>query len=345
MEVDVGCLDDQEVAYHSQQVDMEAIQEELRRAKAELKECREEKEAALVQSHMERQKAATEIDSFKKSVAEQLSISKFGLERFSTDNDAIKFYSRQMQPIDDMFMMLVRLRRGLFERDLADRFHIRASTVSRKIITWANYLYFLLGGQPIWPSREAVQSYMPEEFRNLYPYTRVILDCTEISVQTPSSLLLQSQLYSSYKSKTTLKALLGITPHGAISFVSALYTGGISDKEITWCCGILDLLEPGDSVMADKGFDVEALLKEKGISLNIPPFLEKQQQFSQEHVKEIKNVERAIRRVKEFHLFDSTLPLASLGSLNQMFTVACLLTNFQGPLIRRKHCKQNNSMV
>ena len=43
MEVDVDCLDDQEVACHSQQVDIEAIQEELRRARAELKECREEK--------------------------------------------------------------------------------------------------------------------------------------------------------------------------------------------------------------------------------------------------------------------------------------------------------------
>ena len=104
--------------------------------------------------------------------------------------------------------------------------------------------------------------------------------------------------------------------------------------------------------MADKGFDVEVLLKEKGISLNIQPFLEKQQQFSQEHVKETKNiaklrihVERAIQRVKEVHLFDSTLPLASSGSLNQIFTVPCLLTNFQGPLILRKHCKQNKSMV
>ena len=32
-----------------------------------------------------------------------------------------------------------------------------------------------------------------------------------------------------------------------------LYTGGISDKKITRCSGVLDLLEAGDSVMADKG--------------------------------------------------------------------------------------------
>jgi len=70
-------------------------------------------------------------------------------------------------------------------------------------------------------------------------------------------------LYSSYKSHTTLKGLVGIAPHGAITFVSSLYTGGISDKEITRCSGILDLLEEGDSVMADKGFDIEEVLNKK----------------------------------------------------------------------------------
>lgn len=52
----------------------------------------------------------------------------------------------------------------------------------------------------------------------LYPTTRVVLDSTEIFVQTPTSL---SQLYSSYKSNNTLKGLIvGITPHGAVSFIS-----------------------------------------------------------------------------------------------------------------------------
>lgn len=128
-----------------------------------------------------------------------------------------------------------------------------------------------------------------------------LLDCTEIFVQTPTSLLLQSQLYSSYKSNTTLKGLIGITPHGAISFISSLYTGSISDKEITRCSRILDLLEHGDSVMADKGFNIDDLLKEQGVGLNIPPFLQSQAQFSAQDVHETKtiaklriHVERAI---------------------------------------------------
>lgn len=58
-----------------------------------------------------------------------------------------------------------------------------------------------------------------------------------------------------------------------MSFISSLYAGSISDREIARCGGFLDLLEHGDSIMADKGFNIDDLLKEKGVGLNIPPFL------------------------------------------------------------------------
>lgn len=45
-------------------------------------------------------------------------------------------------------------------------------------------------------------------------------------------------------------------------------------------------------------------------------------------------VERAMQRPKEFHIFDSDIPLNTLGSVNQIYAIAHLLTNFQGPLIK-----------
>lgn len=75
----------------------------------------------------------------------------------------------------------------------------------------------MLESQPMWPSREDVNCYIPECFCTLYPTTRVIIDCVENHVQTPSSLSLQSQLYSSYQSNTTLKGLVRITPYVAVS--------------------------------------------------------------------------------------------------------------------------------
>ena len=55
--------------------------------------------------------------------------------------------------------------------------------------------------------------------------------------------------------------------------MSSLYTGGISDKEIPRCSGILKLIDPGDSVMADKGLDISHELLVCGCKLNIPPFV------------------------------------------------------------------------
>ena len=57
---------------------------------------------------------------------------------------------------------------------------------------------------------------------------------------SPSSLKAQPNLYSSYKHHVTYKGLVGISPSGAIIFISQLYDGTISDKEIVARSGILD---------------------------------------------------------------------------------------------------------
>lgn len=248
----------------------------------------------------------------------------------------------KLKLIDDLFMFLCRLRCGLTEYDLSVRFDISVATVSRKIIAWVNFLYFVLGSIPIWLSADQIKQRRPECFKEKYSNTRVILDCTEIRTQTPSSLVLKSQLYSSYKSANTFKALVGIAPHGAVTFISNLYTGSISDVAITKLSGILDLLEPGDDVMADKGFTIQKLLAEKRVTLNIPPFLSSKGKFSTDEIEETEDiaklrvhVERAIKRIREDSFWEKPIPLSVAGSVNQFWTVSCVLSNFRGPLIKQ----------
>ncbi|XP_068671614.1 uncharacterized protein [Montipora foliosa] len=178
----------------------------------------------------------------------------------------------------------IRLRQGFAEDHLAYLYGISQATVSRIVITWVNLLYLRLKDIPLWPSREMVDKYMPEQFKEKYPSTRVVIDCPEIKCQMSSSLLLNSELFSTYKNHTTLKALVGITPGGAFYFISQLYTGHISDREIVRRSGFLDQqLDNDDSIMAHKGFTIEDLLP-PGIKLNIPPFLGSQGQMSPENV-------------------------------------------------------------
>ena len=46
---------------------------------------------------------------------------------------------RALQPIDEFFMFLTRLRLGLFEKDLSHGFDVSLSIVSDIIITWINF--------------------------------------------------------------------------------------------------------------------------------------------------------------------------------------------------------------
>ena len=73
--------------------------------------------------------------------------------------------------------------------------------------------------------------------------------------------------------------------------MSHLYTGSISDKQLTLESGLLNLLEKGDSVMADRGFDhIAPDLQTCGIALNIPPFLRDKQQLFIKEVVEIRRI-------------------------------------------------------
>ncbi len=47
------------------------------------------------------------------------------------------------------------------------------------------------------------------------------------------------------------------------------------------------------------------------------------------------HVERCIRRVKENKLFDKPIPLSVCCRIDQLFSVACFLVNYQnGPLVK-----------
>ena len=181
---------------------------------------------------------------------------------------------------------------------------------------------------------------MPESFHQKYPSTRVIIDCTEIFIQKPSCFRAQSDTFSSYKSHNTAKGLIGIAPNGAVTFVSELYGGHCTDKVIVEDCGILQLLSEGDSVMADRGFEIQDLLARKKVYLNIPPFMRCKDQLSPEEEDETReiasvriHVERAIERVKNYNILTQVIPNSMSEDLNKIWKVCSLLSNLKGPLV------------
>ena len=57
-----------------------------------------------------------------------------------------------------------------------------------------------------------------------------------------------------------------------MSFVSKCYEGFISGRKLVELSGLLENLELGVEIMADKGFQIQDLLALLGVQLNVAPF-------------------------------------------------------------------------
>lgn len=244
---------------------------------------------------------------------------------------------KALRLVDEFFMVLMRLRLGLLIQDLAHRFQISKTTCSETLNKWIGYMSLKLSFLAQWPPKTYIREHLPNKFKK-YPNLRVIIDCTEIYTQTPNSLQNRSLMYSHYKSHMTYKALIGITPNGMISFSSDLWTGNISDKQLTKACGILELLEPNDQVMADKGFLISDILAEKGARLIIPPL--RTVKFFKREVEETRRVanlriyvEMAIQRIKTFRILQGVMPITLSRQASQIWQICVYLTNLQPPLV------------
>ena len=90
-----------------------------------------------------------------------------------------------------------------------------------------------------------------------YTKTRCIIDCTEVFIERPKSLDAQAATWSDYKKHNTIKFLIGISPCGFITYISDSYGGRAPDQFICIDSTFHHLLESGDEVMADRGFQIK----------------------------------------------------------------------------------------
>lgn len=126
-------------------------------------------------------------------------------------------------------------------------------------------------------------------------------------------------------------------------YVSKAWGGRASDKRITQTStDLLDKLKPNDEVMGDRGFEIEGTLTPLGVKLTIPHFkgqgraqLSESEGKRSEKITEARiHVERAIQRIKWYHILDRELRLTMVSLADQIFTVCAYLVNFQTPFLR-----------
>lgn len=233
----------------------------------------------------------------------------------------------------------MRIKHGLTGRFLADVFGVSNTLVTKIFVTWTAFLSLELQHLIHWPTRAQIRCLGVSRII-LTQAKRVVIDCTEFQLEKPKTTTAQIQTWSEYKQRNTLKALVGISPSGAFTFVSKLWSGNISDKEITKQSGFLNLLEPGDDVMADRGFRIRDYCTERGCTLNIPPFSKGRPLTSKQVTRTRRiasariHVERAIERLKNFHFLQKVIPLTVKMTVDNVVMICAAICNLYPKLVR-----------
>ena len=181
---------------------------------------------------------------------------------------------------DQLFMTVIKLRQHKTNFELSRMFGLSISGVTNIFVTWINFMYHQWGEIEWWPSRDLVRFYAPRDFKAKFPSTRVTIDGTECPIQKPKQPVAQQATFSTYKNRNTLKVLVGSTPGGLISYVSEAYGGSTSDRQICERSNLDKLCDSGDSILADKGFNVQDLFIPSNVEINIPTFFRSTNQMS-----------------------------------------------------------------
>ncbi|XP_051955002.1 uncharacterized protein LOC127624285 [Xyrauchen texanus] len=155
--------------------------------------------------------------------------------------------------------------------------------------------------------------------------------CQKFEALQAENVKLKEELQKSTFSYTTVKCNIG-----QLFFLTGLTSVLFEwlDKQITKESGFLELLEPRDEVLADRGFLIRDELAAYGATLRIPHFTKGKKQLSAQEVDTSRqlsrvriHVERVIGRWKNFKILQTVIPVSQVNMLDDVVTVCGALTN------------------
>lgn len=256
--------------------------------------------------------------------------------------DQLKYKSRALDASDELFLTLMKLRLAKDDHQLHIDFQISKTTVGKIFNTWVNFLFYELSEMNIWIPRDVVNEFFPKKFNNMFPSTRVILDATETPIDKPGNCNAQRMTFSSYKNRNTAKTMIGVSPRGLVTYLSATYAGSVSDRQIMERSSLLDSerFTKADSIMADRGIMVQDLFASMDVRVNTPTTMKGRNQLDTETVVKDRriaskriHIERIIGYAKTFKILQFPMNHEKFALAGQIVHVCFLLTNFRTSIV------------
>lgn len=250
------------------------------------------------------------------------------------------YRSEQLSVENQLFLTLIKIRQHKTNFELSRLFNISETAVVNIWVTWVNFMAKQWREVNMFPDRDIVRFFSPLGFKAKFPSTRIIIDGTECPVMKPKSPIAQQATFSTYKNRNTIKLLVGATPGGLVNYVSPAYGGSTSDRQICERSNLLTLCDKGDSIMADKGFNVQDLFAPYDVTINIPTFFRKKNRMTGKTVLKDRaisskrvHIERIIGLAKTYKILKEPLNVTETKLASEITFVCFMLCNFKPCII------------
>ncbi len=192
----------------------------------------------------------------------------------------------------------------------------------------------------IWPTKSLVQYFMPRDFAKKFPSTRLIIDGMECPIVKPKNPTAQQATFSTYKNRNTLKAIIGSSPGGLISHITSAYGGSASDRQLVERGEIWKQCAKNDSIMADKGFNVQDIFAPHDIKINMPAFFSKRNRLHSSTLNNDKrisskrvHIERLIGLMKTYKILCQPMDSTKTSLGTEIIFCCGMLCNFRTCII------------
>jgi hypothetical protein len=262
------------------------------------------------------------------------------------DPKKAKRETSKMSLKNQIFLTLVVLRTGMTMKIAAIVQGVGETTMRKYFTRSIDILRHALADEVINWNQKHVREMCPEAWKEALgtDAIRYVLDSTNIDVQVPGNLQAQRELYSSYYSTTCVKINASVSPTGFCNYISRACVGSISDDNITrndfFSKKGTGFFEPGDKIMADKGYVLRAECAALLMELIMPPRKRRNVwYFSLAHLALTKliankriHVERLMRRLKLWRILGKNWPLSELDIIDDVIFVIARLANYGVPL-------------
>ena len=244
-----------------------------------------------------------------------------------------------------LFLTLATLTTGCKVGFMASLFGISPATVSRYFQKWILFMDVTMQRElfvevdEIHPSPASIKLLGSELGKKI----KILIDCTEFTMERPSHMGNQRQCYSEYAGSHTAKVLLGISAEtGEFCFVSEAFPGNVSDPQIVELSNVVDFLNEGDAALADRGFDKASLLfiREKKLVISPPTRYKSQSRLTYDEsyattvIARLRiHIERAIKRLRAFGYLRRRVEIVRADMFGAVLRVCAALSNFMPRLI------------